>query len=54
MLYHVPDNIAKQRSELDTKKREYYNKQVNIPPTNAYPPVDTDEKGQNLNITSEK
>ena len=53
MLYHIPEDIANARAELvKTKTREYYNKQHNIPPTNAYPPADNDTQGGSLNITS--
>ena len=57
MLYHVPDDVAKDRADLADKKvkaREYYNKQVNIPPANAYPASESEEKGHNLNVTSEE
>lgn len=58
MLYHIPDDVAKERTELADKKvkaREYYNKQHNIPQNNAYPPVsEVDDKGHNLNVTSEE
>lgn len=55
MLYHVPDNIEKERTAMaETKKREYYNKQHNIPQSDGYPPAEVEEKGHNLNVTSEE
>ena len=56
MLYHVPEDIANERSEMaETKKREYYNKQHNIMPNGGYQSsVDEGETGHNLNVTSEE
>lgn len=57
MLYHIPDDVAKNRADLADKKvkaREYYNKQHNIPQSDAYPPIESEEKGHNLNVTSEE
>lgn len=45
MLYAEP--------EKQPESREYYNKQVNIPPADAYSTgADKDESGHNLNVTS--
>lgn len=57
MLYHLPDNIEKMRSELKEHRkeiREYYNTVHNIPNAAAYSDINRsgDERGQNIDLTS--
>ena len=57
MLYHIPENVANERTSLINKKtrvREYFNHMYNIPKNNAYADTGKPEakKGKNIDVTS--
>ena len=58
-LYHIPDDISKERTDLMHKKvraREYYNKRYNIPNNSAYDDTGKTEStnGKKIDVTSKE
>lgn len=51
MLYHLPDKVEKERTEL-VKSKKYYNPVHNIPQSNAYQGKPKSVNGENIDLTS--